>query len=321
MDPATGLRVFPLLPHQTVQRLTPAADLFVLAHLGVPRIDANRWSLVIDGLVGRPVSLSLADLQARPKRIVEAVHQCCGSPLEPRRPTRRAANVRWGGTDLAELLHELGVDPRARFLWSFGADHGTFDGRGCDSYAKDLPLARLVGGDVLLAWELDGAPLSAEHGHPLRLVVPGFYGTNSVKWLSRLQLADRRADGLFTTRFYNDPTSDGPRPVWEIQPEALIVAPAPDAAVPLGAPCTVWGWAWSDRGVARVEVSTDGGRHWQVATLERRSGRSWQRYSFDWRPDRAGPAELCVRAVDVNGAGQPDDDARNAVHRVAVRIG
>jgi len=325
MTPATGVREFPLLPHETVQRNTPAGDLFVLAHLGIPQIDLGSWSLSVDGLVDRAVSLSLDDLQARPKRVIEAVHQCSGNPLEPLRPTRRVANVRWGGTDLAPLLHELGLDPSAGFLWSYGADHGTFLGRQCDGYVKDLPLTRLVEGDVLLAWELDGAPLTAEHGFPLRLVVPGFYGTNSVKWLSRLHISDRRAEGLFTTELYNDPADrDGHagklRPVWEIRPEALIVAPPPATELPPGLPCTVWGWAWSDDGISRVEVSTDCGRSWHAATLERRTGRGWQRYSHVWKPEKPGTTELRARAFDVSGACQPEDGTRNAVHRVMVRV-
>jgi DMSO/TMAO reductase YedYZ molybdopterin-dependent catalytic subunit len=128
----------------------------------------------------------LDELKARPKRIVEAVHQCCGNPLEPRVPTRRVANVRWGGVDLAALLDALESDRRARFLWSYGLDGGDFAGTACDHYVKDLPLERLAAGDVLLAYELNGAPLPAAHGFPVRLVVPGYYGTNSVKWLYAL---------------------------------------------------------------------------------------------------------------------------------------
>ena len=171
-------------------------------------------------------------MKARQKKIVEAVHQCCGNPLEPTVPTRRVVNVRWGGVDLAALLNEVGIDPRARFLWSYGLDQGDFAGTHCD-YVKDLPLERLASGDVLLAYELNGVPLSPEHGFPVRLVVPGYYGT---KWLWRLHLAERRAEGIFTTRFYNDSVGAADiaagvpprRPVWALAPESIIVAPAPD---------------------------------------------------------------------------------------------
>ena len=169
MAPATGLRRVKLAPHQMKAGVTPTEDLLVLAHLGVPRIDPAHWSLTIDGLVGRSVTLDLAGLTARPEEIVEAVHQCCGNPLEPSVPTRRVANVRWGGVDLAALLDEVQLDPQACFLWSYGLDGGDFAGMTCEWFVKDLPLARLAAGEVLLAYEVNGAPLPAEHGFPVRL--------------------------------------------------------------------------------------------------------------------------------------------------------
>ncbi|MGE0121101.1 MAG: molybdopterin-dependent oxidoreductase [Dongiaceae bacterium] len=328
MDPASGIRRMKLRPQEMTAAVTATADLFVLAHLGVPRIDPAHWSLRVDGLVRGAHSFGLDELKARPRKTVEAVHQCCGSPLEPTVPTRRVANVRWGGVDLAALLDELGVDPRARFLWSYGLDGGEFAGASCDWYVKDLPLARLAAGDVLLADELNGAPLPAEHGFPLRLVVPGYYGTNSVKWLWRLHLADRRADGPFTTRFYNDDLGAGDvaagppsrRPVWAIAPESVIVAPAPDAVVPAGEPTEIRGWAWSFRGIAAVEISTDGGAGFRRAVLAPRRGWAWQRFALPWRPDKRGETVLSVRAIEAAGAGQPPDGARNAIHTVPVLV-
>ena len=228
MEPAVGVRRVPLRPHEMTGALTATEDLFVLAHLGIPRVDPAQWSLAIDGLVRRPQVFSLDDLKARPKTMVEAMHQCVGNPLEPNVPTRRVANVRWGGVDLAALLDELAIEPQARFLWSYGLDGGDFAGTSCDWYVKDLPLERLAAGGVLLAYELSGAPLPAEHGFPVRLVVPGYYGTNSVKWLWRMHLAERRAEGPFTTVFYNDSRSavdiaaglPSLRPVWAIAPES-----------------------------------------------------------------------------------------------------
>lgn len=329
MDPASGVRRFKLRPHEMTDPLTAADDLLVLAHLGIPRIEPRSWALRIDGLVGNVLTLGLDDLKARPKTVVEAVHQCCGSPFEPRVPTRRVANVRWGGVDLAALLGGIGLDPKARFLWSYGLDGGDFRGTACDWYVKDLPLERLAAGGVLIAYELNGVPLPAEHGFPARLVVPGYYGTNSVKWLWRLHLAEHRADGLFTTALYNDAgdaadiAAGGParRPVWAIAPEAIIVAPAPDAAVAVGEPTEIWGWSWSFRGIARVEVSVDGGTSYRQATLEPRRGWAWQRFSLPWRPMDRGVAQICVRAFESSGAVQPPEGARNAIHTVDVAVG
>jgi sulfane dehydrogenase subunit SoxC len=328
MEPATGVRRIKQAPHQTVERVTATDDLFVLAHLGIPRVDPAHWSLAIDGLVERPQALTLEALKARPKAVVEAVHECCGSPMEPKVPTRRVANVRWGGVDLAPLLDEIGITPEARFLWSYGLDGGDFAGARCDWYLKDLPLERLKAGGVLLAYELNGAPLPAEHGFPVRLVAPGYYGTNSVKWLWRLHLADRRAEGQFASVLYND-TLDAEeiaagqparRPVWAVAPESIIVAPAPDATLARGEAVEIWGWAWSFRGVARVEISTDGGATFRLADLDARNTWSWRRFALSWRPENSGETVLCARAVDGNGAAQPLDGARNAVHSVRVTV-
>ena len=328
MEPASGLRRIKLRPHEMSGTITASEDVFVLAHLGVPRIDPAQWRLSIDGLVGEARTLGLDDLKARPKSIVEAVHQCCGNPLEPNLPTRRVVNVRWGGVDLAALLDELGVDPRARFLWSYGLDGGAFAGTDCDWYVKDMPLERLAAGGVLIAHEMNDAPLAAEHGFPVRLVVPGYYGTNSVKWVWRLHVASHRAHTPFTTSLYNDAADEhdiaaglpARRPVWAIAPESIIVAPAPDASIALGERTEIRGWAWSFGGVARAEVSVDGGASFARALLEQRHGWSWQRFSLSWQPATRGEALLSVRAFGASGIGQPPDGARNAIHTVRVLV-
>ncbi len=125
--------------------------------------------------------------------------------MAPTIATRRYANVVWAGFDLCELLESVEVRPEAKFLWSFGLDKGTFEDVRSTAYVKDMPLDRLYEGDVLLAYEMNGEPLDSEHGFPLRLIIPGYYGTNAVKWLYRLELADQRPDGPFTTKYYNDP--------------------------------------------------------------------------------------------------------------------
>lgn len=320
----TGVvRRIPLLPHQLLEPVTPQRDLFVLAHIGIPRIDVRSWRLEIGGMVERPVRLTMADIRGLPKRRVMSFHQCAGFPRRPDLPTRRIGNVVWGGIDLAALLQSVGVRPEARFLWAYGLDRGEYDGADCGHYAKDVPLERIARGDALLAYEVNGEKLSVEHGAPLRLVVPGYYGTNLVKWLCRIDLADRRSDGLFTTALYNDPVADQPvgttRPVWEAAPESVIVAPAP-GPVPAAGPVRVWGWAWSGQGVERVEVSADAGATWRAAALEPREEYSWQRFSTEWVPPAAGAFTLTARATDRTGATQPASRARNALHTVEVEV-
>lgn len=327
LDPGGLFRYIPLRPHQFTEAVTPTRDLFVLAHLGVARVDPVAWSLDIDGLVRCPQRLTLADLQRFPKREVLSFHECAGNPLTPEVPERRVANVVWGGVTLETLLDKVGVEPTASYIWSYGLDHGPFAGTQNDSYLKDLPLRRVKAGDVLVAYELNGEPLSAEHGFPARLLVPGWYGTNSVKWLYRMVLADRRADGPFTTVFYNEviPSSPGAstvrtRPVWEVAPESVIVAPAPDERLQVGTPAEIWGWAWSAKGIRTVEVSVDGGETWHAAAVNVREQWSWQRFHVAWRPSEPGGVTLLCRASDLAGATQPPRGARNAIHAVPVTV-
>jgi DMSO/TMAO reductase YedYZ molybdopterin-dependent catalytic subunit len=319
MDPPRTFRRVPLLPHQMLDRVTAQRDLFVLAHVGVPRIDAATWTLTIDGLVREDRTFTLADIRRLPKIEVESFHQCAGYPSNPKIATRRVGNVVWGGADVKSLLDTLGVSPRARFLWSYGADSGEYEGIRSDLYLKDCPLARIAQGGVLLVYEINGEPLDAEHGFPLRLVVPGFYGTNAVKWLTRLHLAEARADGPFTTQLYNDPVDGGTRPVWAIAPESVIVSPAPDTR--LGQrPVDIWGWAWADGGVAKVEVSTDGGASWREAALASQHGWAWQKFRIAWTPQGTGVAMLMSRATAKSGAVQPAADWRNCIYAVPARV-
>lgn len=322
LDPAGFFARIPLQPHQMMAPRTSTADMIVLCHLGVPQLDRAAWRLRIDGRVDTPIEIDFAALTAFEKFEVASVHQCAGSPLKPEVPTRRVTNVVWGGVRLSDLLAQVGVRGDARYLWSAGADHGTFGDAAVDAYVKDLPLAR-IDQDVLVAYELNGAPLPVEHGFPARLVVPGYYGTNSVKWLTRLTLAADRADSPFTTRWYNDPDPATPgmtRPVWGLAPESVIVSPAPGAAVKNGETLVVSGWAWADGGVATVDISIDGGATWHKAALAPAAGRQWRAFSFEWTPSIAGACELAVRAVSQAGEIQPMSGRRNAVHRVEIAV-
>ena len=324
MNPASFYRRIPLQPHQLTERITPTKDLIVLCHLGVPQVARDDWSLSIEGLVERAVTIRFDDLARYPKHRVTSIHQCAGSPVVPYEPARRITNVTWGGVRLRDVLDHCGVQAQARYAWATGLDYGRFDQVEVESYVKDFPVARLDQ-DVLLAYELNGAPLPVEHGFPVRLVVPGFYGTNSVKWLARITLAATRASGPFTTRYYNDPVLDAARhdtgrtePVWAIGPESVIVAPAPGARLTRGSESWIWGWAWGDAAIASVDVFA--GDEPVRVTLEPRSERAWQRFSAVWRPRRAGKVTLCSIATAADGAAQPREPWRNAVYGVDVTV-
>ncbi|MPZ36806.1 MAG: molybdopterin-dependent oxidoreductase [Rhizobiales bacterium] len=326
LDPAKAYGRHPLQPHQLTDRVTRIEDTIVLCHLGVARPDADDWSLSIDGLVRRPTRLTWNDLMRRPHVEITSIHECCGSPMKPDVPARRICNVVWGGVRLSDLLADCDPEPAARYVWSSGTDYGVFEGETIDAFVKDLPLDR-VAADVLIADAMNGLPLRPENGYPARLVVPGFYGTNSVKWLTRLTLMDKRATGPFTTRWYNDPIRDGSGrptgatvPVWSIAPESVIVSPAPDQTLPAGETTNIWGWAWADGGVSAVDVNVDGGPAVIRAAIEPSAGRAWQRFTVSWRPEHRGKCELWSRAQSADGRAQPDAGARNAIHRVAVNV-
>ena len=163
--------------------------------------------------------------------------------------------------------------------------------------------------------------------NPARLVAPGFYGTNSVKWLTGMTLAERRGDSPFTTRWYNDvvrdeagePTGDA-HPVWAIAPESVIVSPAPDSAVTVGQQTEIWGWTWSDRPIATVEISAGGESEWMQAVVEPAAGRAWRRFAMAWRPERRDATILRSRATSVDGERQPASSARNPMHAVPVNV-
>ncbi len=302
------------------QDITDERDLFVLAHAGVPKIAAEDWSLEICGMVREARTFSLEDLRQLPQREVTSIHRCAGNPFEPSLPTRQIANVAWRGVDLRHLLDAVGVDARATHLWSYGVESGVFFGHDVTHYVKDVPLRRVAQGDVLIAHSLNGEALSMEHGFPARLVVPGFYGTNHVKWICRLELADRRPEGLFTTQLYLDPVEGGgTRPVWEIEPESIFAFPLPGTVMDM-ATHRIWGRAWSSTDVDRVEISADGGETWFEAELTSREGYAWQTFSTVWRPPGPGAYRLMCRATDANGQTQPISGWRNEVYSVDVTV-
>ena len=200
---------------------------------------------------------------------------------------------------------------------------GAFAGTSSERYIKDVPLEIVRERPVLLAWELNGEPLTPEHGFPVRAVVPGFFGTNSVKWVTRIYLADTRPESLFTTRLYNRRVvvngQERLEPVRDLDVHSVIVVPAEADALAPGAQ-TVEGWAWSAGPVRRVEVSVDGGATWQEARLElRRRGYVWQRFTLAWTARTPGSHRLECRATDEQGRMQPPT-GRNRTHAVNVTV-
>jgi DMSO/TMAO reductase YedYZ molybdopterin-dependent catalytic subunit len=200
-----------------------------------------------------------------------------------------------------------------------GLDSGSFANVHSERYVKDLPLVRALEPDVLVAWAMNGEALTAEHGFPARVFVPGYFGTNAVKWLSRLTLTAERPESLFTTRLYMRRVDGEPRPVRELDVHAVIVAPADRATLERGRH-TVEGWAWGAWPVSAVDVSTDGGATWQPAQVKPRGAdHQWQAFTCAWDalvPDRY---ELHARATDERGRTQPAA-GRNRIHIINVTV-
>ncbi|MFG2647025.1 molybdopterin-dependent oxidoreductase [Streptomyces sp. NPDC048436] len=298
---------------------TPTDDVFVRKHMGVPSIDVDDWTLVVEGLVEHPLRLDMAEVLALGTERLPAFHECFGSPFAPDVPTRAVAQVEWAGVPLAALLDRAAPRATARHVWFEGADTGSFHGQDGLTYVKDLPLP-VARGDVFLAHRMNGEPLRAEHGFPLRAVAPRMFGTNSVKWLTRIVLADRRADSVFTTRFYNRvlPGDSEPSPVREVDVSSKLFAPGEGEEIPAGH-AVLSGRAWSTSAIVAVGISVDGGP-WEPAVVDAAgAGPTWQRFSLR-RELAPGTHHIRCRATDGAGRTQPLAGARNSVHEVGVVV-
>ena len=308
--------------------LTPVDAFYVRNHGSVPAGDPARWRLRVTGLVERELDLTLHELRdgrfARREEVVTL--QCAGNrraPLAAVRPI--AGESPWGpgatgtarfvGAALADVLAEAGVQPGAAHVGFAGADH-------CEEadppqhFGGSVPLGKALAPEVLLAWEMDGQPLTPLHGAPLRVVVPGWVGARSVKWLERIEVRAEPWDGYYQAVAYRllapdeSPARGVGQPLGELAVVADVLWPEPGARVRAGAVAVAgYAFAGGDRIVTRVDVSADGGRSWTVARLLDDLGR------WAWRPWRAslelppGEHELVARAWDSAAGVQPEDPA------------
>ncbi|MGQ3480087.1 molybdopterin-dependent oxidoreductase [Paenibacillus sp. TY11] len=311
-------------PRVHENRITNERDLFKVWHLGIPDIaNSSQWVLNITGLVEHPMRFSLADLQALPQTTVTAFHECAGSPLNPKVPQRRIGNVVWTGVKLADVLQKVNITSEAVYVISRGIDEGVYNNVHYSGYEKDLPLDKALDPNVLIALAINNEPITVERGGPVRLVVPGYYGTNSTKWLTDLIVSKVRSSSAFTTKYYMDREMvDGElkeSPVWGIHPNSIVVHPQNGQTIK-SEECMIWGWAWAEAAVAEVEVSIDGGETWQKANVETRSNMEWQRFNFRWKPKSVGEYCIMTRATDTKGMNQPLTPRRNQVSRVMIFV-
>jgi sulfane dehydrogenase subunit SoxC len=312
-------------PGQQHKFVTPTEDHFVTSVLGIPRASADTWLLEVAGSVDRPLALSMAELRELPCREMVVTLECVGDPLNPGVPLRRASTARWKGVPLAHLLDLARSRAGASHVWLDGADHGTFRpgspiAEAVTEYRKDLPLP--VSPDVLVAYEMNGEPLPPEHGFPVRAIVPGYYGTNSVKWLRGITVANGRPQGLFCSVLYNtEEVIDGlvvRRSVGEVAVNSLITDPEPGAVVAPGEH-RITGWAWGAGEVTAVDISEDQGASWRPARLEPMRDRAWQRFESTFTVREPGEHRILTRARDRHGV-QPVHHEINQITDVTVRV-
>jgi sulfane dehydrogenase subunit SoxC len=323
--------------------ITPIGLHYLLIHFDIPAVDPADWALTIGGRVRNPLRLSLDQLKSRPSATVAVTLECAGNgrartsprPLSQPWLVEAVGTAEWTGTPLRSLLEEAGPLNETGDVVFTGLDRG-IQGDVEQQYERSLPLADCRRDEVLLAYAINGQPLPPQHGFPLRLIVPGWYGMASVKWLRGITVLDEAFTGYQqATAYHFRRSQDDPgAPVTRMLPRALMVPPGiPDfmSRVRFLAPSrqVLLGRAWSGRGpVTKVEVSVDGGRTWAPADLgDQGPPFAWRSWTYEWDATRAGEYELCARATDASGNVQPDEQSwssegvqNNAVQRVRVVV-
>jgi DMSO/TMAO reductase YedYZ molybdopterin-dependent catalytic subunit len=300
--------------------ITPPGLHYLLVHYDIPYIDPDGWRLTVDGLVGHPLDLDLATLQALPARTVRVTMECAGNgrarllprPVSQPWLVEAVGTAEWTGVSLRDVLSSAHVDPSAVDVVFTGADHGVERGVEQD-YQRALSVAEAAGDDVLLAYAMNGAPLAPQHGAPVRLVVPGWYGMTNVKWLTRIELVGEPFNGFQHSAYRLRQHSDDPgEPLTRMAPRALVIPPGfPDfmsrARVVRPGEVALEGRAWSGRSrLAQVDVSVDSGQSWIPATLEPGDDHpwAWRRWHAPWTATQ-GSYVLTARAIADDGEQQP----------------
>jgi DMSO/TMAO reductase YedYZ molybdopterin-dependent catalytic subunit len=301
--------------------VTPTRLFFVRNHFDVPQLDVDRWRLTVGGCVGKPLVLTWDELNQMPQRTILATLECAGngrSFLAQKVPgvpwgAGAVAHAEWSGVPLRDVLEQAGVETATAEIVCEGADCGTEpDHPEPMHFARGLPLAKAMHRDTLLALRMNGEPLTPSHGFPLRLLVPGWYGVASVKWLTRIEASRSPFRGYFQTVKYTIQrrAADGKEtvPLQNMAVKSEIVRPFASEALGMGRQ-RVFGLAWAgEQAVAKVEVSTDGGCKWDEAELLGPSAAySWTMWEYPWNVRQPGAYNIVSRATSADGQTQPTE--------------
>lgn len=337
-------------PHLLDDDVTPTARHYVRNNGGLSSIassmNATDWSLTIDGEVDHALSLSLDDLKKMPSVTMPLVIECAGNgraffepPVRGNPWTTGAVGCsEWTGVRLADLLKRAGLKKSAVYTAHFGDDPPLGQ---AEAFSRGVPIEKAMEPHTLVAYAMNGKPIPALHGFPVRLVVPGWIASCSQKWLNRIWIRDREHDSQkmkdYSYRVPKQPVAPGTRPKREdmviatsLKVKSMVTRPAANANLRAGESVAVAGHAWAgDRVVTKVLVSADYGVSWQEAKLTPPANRyAWSRFEATMKLPNAGYYEIWARAFDEAGDAQPFRQPwnpkgylGNVVHRVPVMVG
>jgi DMSO/TMAO reductase YedYZ molybdopterin-dependent catalytic subunit len=317
----------------------PNAHFYVRNHFQIPDLDPAPWRLTVNGLVERPLRLALPDLHNMRSETLVVTLECAGNgrsrfdpPIEGEKWNLGAVSTaEWTGVPLAEVLDRAGLKADATEILFRGADNGNVKTRSeAIHYERSLKVAEARESGALLAYAMNGEQLPVQHGYPLRLVVPDWYGMTSVKWLTGIEVTDRPFRGHFQTNVYvYEWERDGKlveEPVTLQNVRSLITEP--DDGQEILGDLAIRGVAWSGAAqIDRVEVSIGGGPWEEARLVGERKRHSWQWWELIKRVDQPGETTIRARATDLAGRCQPDEPewnrlgyGNNSIHEVRVRI-
>jgi len=309
--------------------ITTNEKFFHVGHYGVPEVDAAKWKLEIGGLVSHPQSLNLAAIKALPKKELVFALECSGNGGFPFLPGA-IGNARWTGTPLAAVLQKAGRKPDGVEVVFYGADQGEEpiqyigglgdkmgDFKAKAPFARSMSWAEATDPANLLCYEMNGKPLPAANGFPLRLIAPRWYGISNVKWLTRIEVIDARFEGPFQAQRYltvREVPGPGGTTVWTRTAVGRVqIKSMPARVTELDGKYRIYGAAWGVP-IARVEVKVDDGP-WKPATIDKGADQefAWKFWHVDWANPGAGEHKITSRAIDKAGNIQPAmDDPRIA---------
>ena len=285
--------------------ITPNEEFYVTSYRSPPTIRINDWSLLIKGLVGRPLTLTYEQLVAKPAVSQIVTLECVGNTVAG----EFISTAEWEGVSLRSLLEEV------------GARTGAFDVvfRAADGFSDSISFDRAMAGDVVIAHRMNGVPLPQGHGFPARAIVPGHYGMKSVQWLTEIEILDRDYKGYYQQKGWTEDAS--------VKTMARIDLPGHGTTI-RGLHQKVQGLAFAGtRGIRLVEISVDGGEQWMAATLEPPLAPSaWVFWSYEWAAPAPGRYTLVVRATDGSGKVQtsieqdPAPDGATGLHEISVTV-